>query len=94
LSTANRHNAYRGDGVFGQYCIVIPEQDAAKTRKLNRQIDACTIKAPSDGILVRVLRDIAPGAPTANHPRIEEGSMVRERRLLFRISSPTAAKDD
>ena len=23
-----RHNAYRGDGAFGQYCIVIPEQDA------------------------------------------------------------------
>ncbi len=24
----SRHNAYRGDGAFGQYCIVIPEQDA------------------------------------------------------------------
>jgi CubicO group peptidase (beta-lactamase class C family) len=23
-----RHNAYRGDGAFGQYCIVIPDQDA------------------------------------------------------------------
>jgi CubicO group peptidase (beta-lactamase class C family) len=23
-----RHRAYRGDGVFGQYCIVMPEQDA------------------------------------------------------------------
>lgn len=23
-----RHGAYRGDGVFGQYCIVMPEQDA------------------------------------------------------------------
>lgn len=22
-----RHNAYRGDGVFGQYCIIMPEQD-------------------------------------------------------------------
>jgi hypothetical protein len=22
------HNAYRGDGAFGQYCIVMPEQDA------------------------------------------------------------------
>lgn len=22
-----RHNAYRGDGAFGQYCIVLPEQD-------------------------------------------------------------------
>jgi hypothetical protein len=24
----SRHNAYRGDGVFGQYCIVMPDQDA------------------------------------------------------------------
>ena len=23
----SRHNAYRGDGVFGQWCIVMPEQD-------------------------------------------------------------------
>jgi CubicO group peptidase (beta-lactamase class C family) len=23
-----RHNCYRGDGAFGQYCIVMPEQDA------------------------------------------------------------------
>lgn len=24
----SRHNCYRGDGAFGQYCIVLPEQDA------------------------------------------------------------------
>ncbi|QGQ99425.1 class C beta-lactamase-related serine hydrolase [Paenibacillus psychroresistens] len=23
----SRHNAYRGDGAFGQYCVVLPEQD-------------------------------------------------------------------
>ena len=23
-----QHNCYRGDGAFGQYCIVMPEQDA------------------------------------------------------------------
>ena len=23
-----RHGAYRGDGAFGQYCVVMPEQDA------------------------------------------------------------------
>jgi hypothetical protein len=23
-----RHNAFRGDGAFGQYCVVMPEQDA------------------------------------------------------------------
>ena len=24
----SRHNSFRGDGAFGQYCMVIPEQDA------------------------------------------------------------------
>jgi CubicO group peptidase (beta-lactamase class C family) len=24
----SRHNAYRGDGAFGQYCVVMPEQNA------------------------------------------------------------------
>ncbi len=24
----SRHNTYRGDGAFGQYCLVLPEQDA------------------------------------------------------------------
>src|SRR5439155_6649798 len=23
-----RHGAYRGDGAFGQFCVVLPEQDA------------------------------------------------------------------
>ena len=23
-----RHGAYRGDGAFGQYCLVMPDQDA------------------------------------------------------------------
>jgi hypothetical protein len=70
------------------------ELEAAKTKKLKRQIEACTIKAPSDGMLVRVTRDLEPGAPTANQPRIEEGSAVRERQLLFRILPPAAGKDD
>jgi hypothetical protein len=66
------------------------ELEAAKTKKLNRQIEACTIKAPSDGTIVRVNRDIS----IANQPPIDEGSTVRERQLLFRIVPPTGKKDD
>ena len=37
-----RHGCYRGDGAFGQFCIVMPEQDAvvaitSGTRDLQRQ---------------------------------------------------------
>lgn len=39
-----RHGAYRGDGKDGQFCIVLPEQDAviaitAKTRNMQKQLD-------------------------------------------------------
>lgn len=39
-----RHGAYRGDGKDGQFCIVLPEQDAviaitAKTGNMQRQLD-------------------------------------------------------
>ncbi len=39
-----RHNAYRGDGAFGQYCLVMPEQDAvviitSETKDLQGELD-------------------------------------------------------
>ena len=39
-----RHGAYRGDGAFGQFCIVLPEQDAviaitADTRDMQAQLN-------------------------------------------------------
>jgi len=39
-----RHSAYRGDGKDGQFCIVLPDQDAviaitAKTRNMQQQLD-------------------------------------------------------
>ena len=39
-----RHGAYRGDGAFGQYCVVLPEEDAvlaitSGTRDLQRVLD-------------------------------------------------------
>jgi CubicO group peptidase (beta-lactamase class C family) len=39
-----RHGAFRGDGAFGQYCIVLPEEDAAVaitsgTRDMQRVLD-------------------------------------------------------
>ena len=39
-----RHGAYRGDGAFGQFCIVLPEQDAvvaitADTRNMQAELN-------------------------------------------------------
>ena len=54
------------------------ELEISKTRKLERQIEACDIKAPADGTIVYA-ND--PGRP----PQIEEGATVRERQKIFRV---------
>ncbi|MCA9913126.1 MAG: serine hydrolase [Anaerolineae bacterium] len=41
-----RHNAYRGDGVFGQYCIVMPEQDAVLA--ITSGLDVFDMQQPLD----------------------------------------------
>ncbi|MBK9123309.1 MAG: beta-lactamase family protein [Chloroflexi bacterium] len=41
-----RHNAYRGDGAFGQYCIVMPEQDAVLA--MTAGIDLLEMQQPLD----------------------------------------------
>jgi RNA polymerase sigma factor (sigma-70 family) len=55
------------------------ELEKSKEKKLERQIAACTIKAPIDGTLV--YNAYSPG----RQPAIEEGATVRERQLLFQI---------
>jgi CubicO group peptidase (beta-lactamase class C family) len=41
-----RHQAFRGDGVFGQYCIVLPEQDAVLA--ITSGIDIFDMQLPLD----------------------------------------------
>lgn len=41
-----RHNAYRGDGVFGQYCIVMPDQGAVLA--ITGGIDVFDMQQPLD----------------------------------------------
>jgi CubicO group peptidase (beta-lactamase class C family) len=43
-----RHNAYRGDGVFGQYCIVMPEQDAVLA--ITAGLDVFAMQQPLDHV--------------------------------------------
>jgi HlyD family secretion protein len=58
------------------------ELELAKERKLERQIAACEIKAPADGVLYYVN---APARPDGRTPQIEEGATVRERQKIFRV---------
>jgi CubicO group peptidase (beta-lactamase class C family) len=55
-----RHQAFRGDGVFGQYCIVLPEQDAVLA--ITSGIDIFDMQTPLDlvwAILLPAMGDAA-----------------------------------
>ncbi len=54
----------------------------AMTRKLSRQIEQCTILAPSDGLVVY---SNDPNRRFRNQQQIEEGATVRERQQIFRM---------
>jgi HlyD family secretion protein len=63
------------------------ELEVSKERKLERQIKACKILAPSDGLVVYA------NDPTrsfgSSQPQIEEGASVRERQKIFSLPDIT-----
>ncbi len=72
----SRHNAFRGDGAFGQYCIVMPEQD--------------TVVAINSGVkdmqaLINIVWDnLLPAlqpSPLAANPPAEAAAQGQARRL-------------
>jgi len=68
-----RHNAYRGDGAFGQYCLVMPEQDAV-----------IAITAGSDdlqGILNVVWEYLLPAMEAESLPPNEAGLEQLNQKL-------------
>lgn len=87
-----RHHAYRGDGAFGQYCIVIPDQDAviAITSGLGNM----------QAVLDLVWDILLPGmhsSPLANDDQAREKLVRTLSGLSLRLqegsdSSPTLAK--
>ena len=74
-----RHNAYRGDGAFGQYCIVMPQQDAV-----------LAMTSGSDdlqGILDVVWQHLLPAMEEGKLPPDEEGEeSLREKLAGLAIS--------
>ncbi len=79
-----RHNAYRGDGAFGQYCIVMPEQDVV-----------LAITSGSDdmqGILNIVWEHLLPAMQEGSLPPDEEG-VEQLNQKLNGLAISTAAGD-
>jgi CubicO group peptidase (beta-lactamase class C family) len=68
-----RHDAYRGDGAFGQYCLVMPEQDAV-----------LAVTSGSDdmqGILNIVWEHLLPAMQESPLPPDEEGVELMNQKL-------------
>lgn len=77
-----RHHAYRGDGAFGQYCIVMPEQDAvlAITSGLGN------MQAPLDIVWEKLLPAMGPTALAAD----SAGHQALQQKLATLVLAPQA----
>lgn len=77
-----RHNAYRGDGAFGQYCIVMPEHDAVMAITSGVADMQAVLNAIWDNLLHRM------GSPALPGP---DEKTLAERLKTLEVASPGGA---
>jgi hypothetical protein len=87
-----RHRAYRGDGAFGQYCIVFPEQDAVLA--INSGVK--DMQAVLNLVYEQLLTSMKPG-PLPPDPQAQEKLQQKLASLVLapqpgQTNSPLAAK--
>lgn len=68
---------------------VTHETEKAKQQKLERQLAACRIVAPRDGLVVYANQDLPPWM---TQPPIMEGSTIRERQRILSLPDVTAMR--
>ncbi|MCX6377949.1 MAG: serine hydrolase, partial [Armatimonadetes bacterium] len=85
------HGAYRGDGAFGQYCIVMPELDAV--------LAITSGVGDMQAVLTQVWEHLLPAMHSSTLPLSEaEGTLKRQLASLSvrppegKVSSPTAKR--
>ncbi|MBO9607596.1 MAG: serine hydrolase [Paenibacillaceae bacterium] len=83
-----RHGAYRGDGAFGQYCIVFPEQDAV----LAITSGVGDMQAVLDAVWAYVLPALND-VPTAGVNNAEADAQLVERLASLALQHPGAEGD-
>jgi hypothetical protein len=79
-----RHNAYRGDGAFGQYCLVMPDQDAV--------LVITSDTSDMQGILDLVWEHLLPAMQADVLPMNEDQKVLQER--LTSLSLPVPSKSN
>lgn len=81
-----RHDAYRGDGAFGQYCVVLPKQRTVVA------LTSCTLDM--QGLLNLVWRHLLPGlAEGPLKPDRPAASRLHERLDRLKLPVPSGASN-
>jgi CubicO group peptidase (beta-lactamase class C family) len=60
-----RHNAFRGDGAFGQFCVVLPEQDAVVAITADTKDMQGELNVVWDHLLPAIQKEALPPNPDA-----------------------------
>ena len=79
-----RHNVYRGDGAFGQYCIVMPDQDAV--------LAITSGVGDMQAVLDLVWDELLPAMGTETLPANPEGQKKLSERLACLALKPPAGE--
>lgn len=81
-----RHNFYRGDGAFGQYCIVMPDRDA---------ILAITSGVGDMGAVMNAAWDfLLPGMPQeASNPSADKADELKTKLKDLKVPPPEGQQD-
>jgi CubicO group peptidase (beta-lactamase class C family) len=85
-----RHGAYRGDGLFGQYCVVMPEQDAVLA--MTGAVDVFDMQPPLNlvwAMLLPAMRDATRAAPLPENAAAQ--NRLTEKLSTLRMIPPQGA---
>lgn len=85
-----RHNAYRGDGAMGQYCIVMPDQDAVIAITSETSDMQAILAAVWDHILPAMKSGSLPADATATASMTRKLSSLALTYPVMEASSPVA----
>jgi CubicO group peptidase (beta-lactamase class C family) len=87
-----RHNGYRGDGAFGQYCIVLPDLDAVVAITSGVRDMQAVMNLVWDRLLPAMRAAPLPEEPTAHDSLKRKLSQLSLRPVQGDATSPRAAQ--
>ncbi len=85
-----RHNAYRGDGAFGQFCVVMPEQDVVIAITSAIMDMQTTLDDVWEFLLPAIQPDALPEDPSAHGKLKDRLAALRHPPIDGQPDSPTA----